>query len=88
LHVARGGVVDEAALAQALREGWIAGAGVDVLTSEPPRSGNPLLEMAGHNCILTPHVAWASQQAMARLAEEIVCNIEAFYAGQSRNRIV
>lgn len=88
INVARGGVVDETALAQALREGWIAGAGVDVLTGEPPRSGNPLLEMAGPNCILTPHVAWASQQAMARLAEEVVCNIEAFYAGQSRNRIV
>lgn len=88
INVARGGVVDETALAQALREGWIAGAGVDVLTSEPPRSGNPLLEMAGPNCILTPHVAWASQQAMTHLAEEVVCNIEAFYAGKSRNRIV
>ena len=88
LNVARGGVVDEAALAQALREGWIAGAGVDVLTNEPPRSGNPLLEMVGPNCILTPHVAWASLQAMTRLADEVVCNIEAFYAGKSRNRIV
>ena len=88
INVARGGVVDEFVLAQALREGWIAGAGVDVLTSEPPRSGNPLLEMAGPNCILAPHVAWASQQAMARLAEEIVCNIEAFYAGKPRNRVV
>lgn len=88
LNVARGGVVDETALARALREKWIAGAGVDVLTNEPPRTGNPLLEMAGPNCILTPHVAWASQQSLARLAEEIVCNIEAFYAGESRNRIV
>jgi glycerate dehydrogenase len=88
LNLARGGVVDEVALALALRKGWIAGAGVDVLSSEPPRAGNPLLEMVGHNCILTPHVAWASQQAMAILAEEIVCNIEAFYAGTSRNRVV
>lgn len=88
INVARGGVVDEVVLAQALREGWIAGAGVDVLTNEPPRSGNPLLEMAGPNCILTPHVAWASQQSLVRLAEEVVCNIEAFYAGKSRNRIV
>ncbi|MFZ2300875.1 MAG: D-2-hydroxyacid dehydrogenase [Gallionella sp.] len=88
INVARGGVVDETALAQALREGRIAGAGIDVLTSEPPRSGNPLLEIAGPNCILTPHVAWASQQAMTRLAEEVVCNIEAFYAGTPRNRIV
>lgn len=87
LNLARGGVVDEAALAQALREGWIAGAGVDVLTTEPPRDGNPLLEAAGRNCLITPHVAWASQQAMASLAEEIVRNIEAFYAGKSRNRV-
>lgn len=87
LNVARGGVVDEAALAQALREGRIAGAGVDVLTSEPPRTGNPLLEMVGANCILTPHIAWASQQAIARLAEEVISNIEAFYAGESRNRL-
>ena len=88
INAARGGVVDEAALAQALREGRIAGAGVDVLTVEPPRFGNPLLEMVGSNCIITPHVAWASQQAMARLAEEVVCNIEAYYSGESRNRIV
>ncbi|MDH4284451.1 MAG: D-2-hydroxyacid dehydrogenase [Gallionellaceae bacterium] len=88
LNLARGGVVDETALAQALREKWIAGAGVDVLTTEPPRAGNSLLEMAGPNCIITPHVAWASQQAQARLAEEIVRNIEAFYAGEARNRIV
>lgn len=88
LNVARGGVVDEAALAGALREDRIAGAGVDVLTTEPPRAGNPLLEMAGPNCIITPHVAWASQQSLVRLAEEIVRNIEAFYAGEPRNRIV
>lgn len=88
LNLARGGVVDEAALAQALREKRIAGAGMDVLTAEPPRDGNPLLEIVGSNCIITPHVAWASQQSLVRLAEEIVLNIEAFYAGESRNRIV
>jgi glycerate dehydrogenase len=88
LNLARGGIVDEAALAQALREGWIAGAAIDVLTTEPPRAGNPLLNVAGPNCLVTPHVAWAGRQAMARLAEEIVRNIEAFYAGESRNRIV
>jgi glycerate dehydrogenase len=87
LNLARGGLVDETALAQALREGRIAGAGVDVLTTEPPRDGNPLLAAAGPNCIVTPHVAWASQQAMSRLAEEVVQNIEAFYRGASRNRV-
>lgn len=88
LNLARGGVVGEVALAQALREKRIAGAGVDVLTNEPPRAGNPLLEVAGPNCIITPHVAWASQQSLVRLAEEIALNIEAFYKGESRNRIV
>ncbi len=88
LNLARGGVVDEGALAQALREKRIGGAGVDVLTVEPPRAGNPLLEAAGPNCILTPHIAWASQQSLARLAEEIILNIEAFYRSESRNRIV
>lgn len=87
LNLARGGLVDEAALARALREGQIAGAGLDVLTTEPPRDGNPLLDVAGPNCIITPHVAWASQQAMARLAEEVTCNIEAFYRGDARNRV-
>lgn len=88
LNLARGGIVDEAALAQALRDGRIAGAGIDVLTTEPPRDGNPLLELAGPSCLVTPHVAWASEQAMASLAEEVVRNIEAFYAGEPRNRVV
>ncbi len=87
LNLARGGVVDEEALADALREGRIAGAGIDVLTTEPPRDGNPVLDPSLPNCIITPHVAWASQQAMTCLAEEIICNIEAFYRGESRNRI-
>jgi glycerate dehydrogenase len=87
LNLARGGIVDEAALAQSLREGRIAGAGIDVLTTEPPLAGNPLLDPCIPNCIITPHVAWASQQAMARLAEEVACNIEAFCRGESRNRV-
>ena len=53
-----------------------------------PRDGNPLLQLSGPNCLVTPHIAWASEQAMASLAEEVVCNIEAFYAGESRNRVV
>jgi glycerate dehydrogenase len=87
LNLARGGLVNETALADALREGRIAGAGIDVLTTEPPRTGNPLLDPSLPNCIVTPHVAWASQQAMTRLAEETICNIEAFYRGESRNRV-
>ncbi|HZG50612.1 MAG TPA: D-2-hydroxyacid dehydrogenase, partial [Pyrinomonadaceae bacterium] len=64
INCARGGVVDEAALAEALCAGTIAGAGVDVLSREPPREGNPLLELDLPNLIVTPHVAWACLQAM------------------------
>ena len=87
INGARGGIVDEAALTQALQEGWIAAAGIDVLSREPPCGDNPLLKIAGTNCIITPHVAWASQQSMSRLAEEVICNIEAFYDGKSCNRV-
>src|SRR5256714_30987 len=75
---ARGGVVDEAALAAALREGRIAGAGVDVLSGEPPREGNPLLSNDLPNLIVTPHVAWASREAQQALADQLIANIEAF----------
>jgi glycerate dehydrogenase len=79
INCARGGVVDEAALARALREGWIAGAGVDVLSNEPPREGNPLLADDIPNLIVTPHVAWASREAMQALADQLVDNIEAHF---------
>ena len=85
INTARGGLVDEAALAAALRAGTIAGAGVDVLTQEPPRDGNVLLDPAIPNLIVTPHVAWASREAMQVLADQLVDNIEAFVAGAPRN---
>ena len=85
INTARGGIVDEAALARALKEGWIGGAGFDVLSKEPPREGNPLLELDQPNFILTPHVAWASRQAMQTLADQLIDNIEAFVAGAPRN---
>ncbi|HJR07666.1 MAG TPA: D-2-hydroxyacid dehydrogenase [Pyrinomonadaceae bacterium] len=78
INCARGGVVDETALVEALLAGVIAGAGVDVLSREPPREGNPLLELDLPNLIVTPHVAWASLQAMQALADQLVDNIEAF----------
>jgi glycerate dehydrogenase len=76
INTARGGLVDEAALAEALRNGLIAGAGFDVLSSEPPREGNPLLELNLPNFIITPHVAWASREAMQTLADQLIDNIE------------
>lgn len=87
INAARGGVVDEAALAGALREGHIAGAGCDVLSVEPPRAGNPLLELDLPNLILTPHIAWASREAMQILADQLIDNIEAFVAGAPRNLV-
>lgn len=87
INCARGGLVDEVALAEALREGRIAGAGVDVLTREPPRGGNPLLELDLPNLIVTPHVAWASLEAMQALADQLIDNIEAFVRGEPRNTV-
>lgn len=87
INCARGGLVDEAALAAALREGLIAGAGVDVLSREPPREGNPLLAPDLPNLILTPHVAWASREAMQALADQLIDNVEAFARGEPRNTV-
>jgi glycerate dehydrogenase len=78
INCARGGVVDERALAEALREGRIAGAGVDVLSTEPPRDDNPLLAPGVPNLIVTPHVAWAGREAQQALADQLIDNIEAF----------
>jgi glycerate dehydrogenase len=87
INCARGGVVDEAALIEALRAGVIAGAGIDVLSREPPREGNALLELDLPNLIVTPHVAWASLQAMQALADQLIDNIEAFVRGEGRNLV-
>ncbi|MDE2137033.1 MAG: D-2-hydroxyacid dehydrogenase [Gammaproteobacteria bacterium] len=87
INTARGGLVDEQALAQALRTGVIAGAGFDVLTNEPPKSGNPLLDLHLPNFILTPHVAWASDGAMQFLADQLIDNIEAFVRGEPQNLV-
>ena len=90
INTARGGLVDETVLPRALQEGWIAGAGFDVLSVEPPSAGNPLLApalLASPNFLLTPHVAWASRPAMQSLAEQMVSNIEAFVRGEPQNRV-
>jgi glycerate dehydrogenase len=90
INAARGGLVEEVALVRALKEGWIAGAGFDVLSKEPPVDGNPLLApelLALPNFILLPHVAWASDTAMQTLADQLIENIEAFARGEPRNRV-
>lgn len=85
INTARGGLVDEAALAAALQSGKLGGAGIDVLTEEPPRHGNPLLDLHLPNLIVTPHLAWSSRQSLTVLADEIVSNLDAFVGGNPRN---
>jgi glycerate dehydrogenase len=90
INASRGGLVDEAALAAALRQQLIAGAGFDVLSVEPPQDDNPLLAadiLALPNFILTPHVAWSSNTAMDVLADQLIDNIEAFVRGVPQNRV-
>ncbi|WP_153162579.1 D-2-hydroxyacid dehydrogenase [Zoogloea sp. 1C4] len=89
INTARGGLVDEEALADALRARQIGGAGFDVLTVEPPVD-NPLLApdlLEAGNFILTPHVAWSSREAMQTLADQLIDNIEAFARGEPVNRV-
>ncbi len=88
INTARGGLVNENALLEALREGLIGGAAFDVLSEEPPRSGNPLLDARLPNLIVTPHVAWASREAMQTLADQLVDSLEAFVRGEMLNRVV
>ena len=85
INTGRGLLVDEAALAEALRNGDIAGAGLDVLSQEPPPADNPLI--GAPHCVITPHLAWATRAARHRLISEIIANLAAFLAGESRNRV-
>lgn len=87
INTSRGGLVDEAALIRALDEGLIAGAGFDVLTTEPPRNGHPLLDIRRPNFILTPHVAWASDGAMQFLADQLIDNIERWADGRPQHLV-
>lgn len=88
INTGRGGLVDEAALVAALQAGRLGGAGVDVLTEEPPRNGNPLLDVSLPNLIVTPHVAWASVETVQRLADQLIDNVTAFLKGAPRNVVV
>lgn len=86
INTARGRLIAEQDLADCLNEGGIAGAGLDVLSAEPPSADHLLLSAA--NCIVTPHQAWATREARARLMATAVDNLEAFLAGKSANRVV
>ena len=85
LNTSRGGLLDEAAVARALRSGKLRAAGVDVLSTEPPAADNPLL--SAPNCVITPHIAWASPQGRARLMHTAVENLRAFLAGRPVNTV-
>jgi len=87
INTARGALVDDAALIEALQNGVIAGAGLDVLREEPPRNGSPLLDLNLPNLIITPHVAWASRQAVQILADQVIDNVEGFVAGRPQNLV-
>ena len=88
INTARGALIDTQALADALANGEIAGAAIDVLPEEPPVNGDPLLDYTGDNLIVTPHIAWATREARQNAIAELANNTRAFLAGESRNRVV
>jgi glycerate dehydrogenase len=89
INTARGGLVDESDLAEALMQGQIGGAGFDVVTKEPPPADHPFMRLLDRpNFILTPHVAWASREAIQGLADQLTENIELFWRGNPRNLVV
>lgn len=88
INTGRGGLVDEAALLQALSSGHLGGAGLDVLSAEPPPPDHPLLAAALPNLLITPHSAWSAREARSRLLDDVCANIDAFLSSQSLNRLV
>jgi glycerate dehydrogenase len=87
VNTARGGLVDSVALVDALAKGTIAGAAIDVLSTEPPVNGDPLLDYEGDNLVMTPHIAWATVEARQNALNEVALNVQAFLDGKRRNRV-
>ena len=86
MNTARGGLIDEAALASALERGLVSGAAIDAVSAEPPPPDHPFMRLASRpDFILTPHVGWASREARQEVADQVTACIEAFAAGQPRN---
>lgn len=88
INTARGGLIESTALVEALRSDQIAGAGIDVLPTEPPIHGDPLLDVRLPNLIVTPHIAWSAREARQRAVDEIAANIRSFLDGGRRNRVI
>ncbi|MCH8335200.1 MAG: D-2-hydroxyacid dehydrogenase [Proteobacteria bacterium] len=88
INTARGGLIDTAALVEALNNGTIAAAAIDVLPQEPPVDGDPLLDYEGDNLILTPHIAWGTVEARQSAINEVAANVRSFLAGEERNRVI
>lgn len=87
VNTARGGLINSSALVAALENGEIAAAAIDVLPQEPPKNGDPLLDYKGSNLILTPHIAWASDEARQNAIDQLVDCVSAFIEGKSMNRV-
>ena len=85
VNTSRGPLIVDQDLADALNSGRLAGAGLDVLSVEPPAESNPLI--AAKNCLITPHIAWATREARARLMDMTAANLRAFLAGAPVNRV-
>lgn len=87
INTARGALVDSAALVDALQRGRIAAAAMDVLPTEPPAGGDPLLDYAGDNLVITPHIAWSTDRARQNCVTELAANLKSFLEGGDRNRV-
>lgn len=88
INTARGGLIDGTALAAALKAGRLGGAGIDVLSQEPPVNGDPLLDPGIPNLLLTPHIAWAAREARQRCLDDVAASVQDYLKGGRRARVV